>query len=181
MKQLLRSGAAKQDDGGAIMGAGPNAYLAGLGAIVLLYYFFGMGPTAPTSSVSLADATNSANPRVYFDIALNGEPAGRVTFELFANVVPLTAENFRALCTGEKGTGRSGKGLHFKGSAFHRVIPGFMLQVAACRAVHVSQYTCTCAYSVPIAPSTGRSRDPRRVATSRAATAGVASRYMAAR
>ena len=59
------------------------------------------------------------------------QAAGRVTFELFATVVPRTAENFRALCTGEKGTGRSGKPLHFKGSAFHRVIPGFMLQAGS--------------------------------------------------
>lgn len=48
--------------------------------------------------------------------------------ELFADAVPRTAENFRALCTGEKGTGQSGKALHFKGSKFHRVIPGFMAQ-----------------------------------------------------
>lgn len=69
-----------------------------------------------------------ANPTVFFDITIGGAPAGRVTFELFADVVPKTAENFRALCTGEKGVGRSGKPLHFKGSAFHRIIPGFMCQ-----------------------------------------------------
>ena len=68
------------------------------------------------------------NPRVYFDITIGGAPTGRVVFELFADVVPKTAENFRALCTGEKGVGRSGKALCFKGSAFHRIIPGFMCQ-----------------------------------------------------
>merc|ERR1719321_1244448 len=70
----------------------------------------------------------SANPRVFFDVTIGGQAAGRVTIELYANHVPKTAENFRALCTGEKGTGNSGKPLHFKGSTFHRVINEFMAQ-----------------------------------------------------
>ncbi|XP_006005099.1 peptidyl-prolyl cis-trans isomerase A [Latimeria chalumnae] len=61
------------------------------------------------------------NPQVYFDVAVVDQPLGRVTFELNADVVPKTAENFRALCTGEKGFG-------YKGSIFHRVIPKFMCQ-----------------------------------------------------
>ncbi|MBI5501297.1 MAG: peptidylprolyl isomerase [Deltaproteobacteria bacterium] len=69
-----------------------------------------------------------ANPRVFFDITIGGRAAGRIVFELFADVVPRTAENFRALCTGEKGTGRSGKPLHYKGSTFHRIIQQFMCQ-----------------------------------------------------
>jgi peptidylprolyl isomerase len=68
------------------------------------------------------------NPRVFFDITIGDKPAGRITFELFADAVPKTAENFRALCTGEKGTGKSGKPLHYKGSRFHRIIQQFMCQ-----------------------------------------------------
>ncbi|KAL2503973.1 Peptidyl-prolyl cis-trans isomerase CYP19-1 [Abeliophyllum distichum] len=68
------------------------------------------------------------NPRVFFDVTIGGQPAGRIVIELFADTTPRTAENFRALCTGEKGIGRSGKPLHYKGSIFHRVIPGFMCQ-----------------------------------------------------
>merc|ERR1712153_277259 len=59
---------------------------------------------------------------------IGANDAGRVEMTLRADVVPKTAENFRALCTGEKGVGQSGKPLHFKGSAFHRVITQFMCQ-----------------------------------------------------
>ena len=64
---------------------------------------------------------------VFFDISIGGEPAGRIEMDLFADT-PLTSENFRCLCTGEKGMGKSGKPLHYKGSTFHRVISGFMAQ-----------------------------------------------------
>merc|ERR1711977_171134 len=72
--------------------------------------------------------TNMANPTVFFDMTIGGAPAGRMTFELYADACPKTAENFRALCTGEKGMGNSGKPLHYKGSGFHRVITQFMCQ-----------------------------------------------------
>lgn len=73
--------------------------------------------------------SNPTNPRVFLDVDIGGERAGRIVFELFADVTPRTAENFRALCTGEKGTGPStGKPLHFKGCPFHRIIKKFMIQ-----------------------------------------------------
>lgn len=68
------------------------------------------------------------NPIVFLDIAIESEKAGRIVIELFKDVVPRTAENFRALCTGEKGIGINGKKLHYKGSIFHKVLSQFMVQ-----------------------------------------------------
>ena len=65
--------------------------------------------------------------KVYFDVCVGKGNCGRIIMQLYADT-PKTSENFRALCTGEKGQGRSGKPLHYKGSTFHRIIPGFMAQ-----------------------------------------------------
>ena len=66
--------------------------------------------------------------KVFFDISIGGEPAGRIEMGLYGKVVPKTAENFRALCTCETGMGNSGKARCYKNSKFHRVIPQFMIQ-----------------------------------------------------
>lgn len=71
---------------------------------------------------------STARTRVWFDITIGNGSPNRVVFELYNDVVPRTAENFRALCTGEKGEGKAGKPLSYKNSAFHRVIKSFMIQ-----------------------------------------------------
>ena len=80
------------------------------------------------SIANAADTLDTVSEKVYFDITIDGEAAGRIVFGLFGNTVPKTVKNFATLCDGSAGVGNAGKPLHFQGSNFHRIIPGFMAQ-----------------------------------------------------
>jgi hypothetical protein len=71
---------------------------------------------------------NLENDKVFFDISIDGVPVGRIVMKLYFDTVPRTADNFKCLCTGSRGVGKTGFRLHFKGSGFHRVIKDFMIQ-----------------------------------------------------
>lgn len=83
-----------------------------------------------SSIVAASSEAEAITNKVFFDIDIGGREGegGRIVIGLFGKTVPKTAENFRALCTGEKGIGKKGKPLHYKGSIFHRIIPNFMIQ-----------------------------------------------------
>ncbi|CAM6129144.1 unnamed protein product [Calypogeia fissa] len=68
------------------------------------------------------------NPKVFMEVKIGGKVVGRMVMELYADTNPKTAENFRCLCTGERGLGQSGKPMHYKECLFHRIIPSFMCQ-----------------------------------------------------
>merc|ERR1712021_100706 len=98
---------------GKIVGAGSYVLVVSKPKSRMKFYLISLLPALALGS--------GEGPDVFFDISVDGQPLGRIEFELYYDVIPKTAENFRALATGEKGFG-------FEGSIFHRVIPQFMLQ-----------------------------------------------------
>jgi len=108
----------------------PPVWALALIAVYVLYKWGTADSGAPAGmkQISMTDASKATNPKVFLDVTIDGSSPQRITFELFADVVPKTADNFRLLCTGERGLGKSGKPLHYKGSSFHRIIPNFMIQ-----------------------------------------------------
>ena len=102
--------------------------IALLGMTSLLATTFATSAVAQETRVAPATSEAKVTNKVFFDIDINGREAGRIVIGLFGDDVPKTAENFRALCTGEKGKTKSGVPLSYEDCVFHRVIPNFMLQ-----------------------------------------------------
>jgi peptidylprolyl isomerase len=98
----------------------------GLFMVLPLLFMVAMTVGAAGKEYKPHHAINPKNPKVFFEITIDGKAAGRVEMELFADACPKTAENFLQLCVGTKN--KAGKEIGYKGSSFHRVIPDFMCQ-----------------------------------------------------
>lgn len=94
--------------------------------VLLIFLIFAF--SNPKKSEEKAEEVPEITHRVYFDIDIEEQRQGRIVIGLYGQVVPKTVENFRALCTGEKGKGVHGKKLHYKGTPFHRIVSGFVIQ-----------------------------------------------------
>ena len=92
-----------------------------------------------------------SNPRVFFDIDIDGKRVGRVEMELFSTVCPKTCESFRCLCTGEKGIGLGKVPLWYKYNTFHRILPDFMCQAGDI--IHLNGTAGESIYGAPAPPA----------------------------
>ncbi|CAK9162091.1 unnamed protein product [Ilex paraguariensis] len=102
----------------------PKYLVIFLFALILIFYAFCISRREEEKVEEVYEITH----RVFLDVDIDKQRVGRIVIGLYGQVVPKTAENFRALCTGEMGKGVGGKPLHYKGKPFHRIIPGFMIQ-----------------------------------------------------
>ncbi|XP_059653998.1 peptidyl-prolyl cis-trans isomerase CYP21-1 isoform X2 [Cornus florida] len=102
----------------------PRCLLIFFVASILIFVAFSISKQEEKKVEEVHEITH----RVFLDVDIDKQRFGRIVIGLYGQVVPKTAENFRALCTGEKGKGPSGKALRYKGTPFHRIIPGFMIQ-----------------------------------------------------
>lgn len=97
------------------------ATFAAAGGLVYGAFFF-LQPQVMDTSVGPVPALTKITERVFFDVNIDNEPAGRIVMGLFGNVVPKTCKNFETLCKGDQWNGK--KRLSYERSSFHRVIPG---------------------------------------------------------
>ncbi|KAJ3692792.1 hypothetical protein LUZ60_011887 [Juncus effusus] len=104
-----------------------NLHKAAAAFLLLGIFFVALSISRKERNVNIEKLPTVTN-RVYLDVAIDGQHLGRIIVGLYGEIVPKTAENFRALCTGEKGNMTNGKPLHYKGSQFHRIITSFMIQ-----------------------------------------------------
>ncbi|KAL6531885.1 hypothetical protein OROMI_028248 [Orobanche minor] len=102
----------------------PRSLLIFLVVLVLIF----LASSFSQEDVDKPEEVYEITHRVFLDVDIDKQRIGRITIGLYGQVVPKTVENFRALCTGEVGKGANGKVLHYKGTPFHRIIPGFMIQ-----------------------------------------------------
>ncbi|KAK3023892.1 hypothetical protein RJ639_044514 [Escallonia herrerae] len=114
---------------GAGAGAGAALYQAEVLELLLLFDDSIRNIDAGLTCIAKMNKVSKNHPLVFLDVSIDGDPCEKMVFELYSDVVPKTAENFRALCTGEMGISpKTGKPLHYKGSFFHRIIKGSMAQ-----------------------------------------------------
>ncbi|KAL8553014.1 hypothetical protein ACS0TY_001624 [Phlomoides rotata] len=102
----------------------PKSLLIFAAVLVLIFLAFSFSPLEVERPEEVYEITH----RVFLDVDIDKQRIGRITIGLYGQVVPKTVENFRAQCTGEMGKAANGKVLHYKGTLFHRIIPGFMIQ-----------------------------------------------------
>ncbi|XP_075632919.1 peptidyl-prolyl cis-trans isomerase CYP21-1 [Castanea sativa] len=96
--------------------------------VLLIFLIFAFSNPKTKKIEEKAEEVPEITHRVYFDVDIEEQRQGRIVIGLYGQVVPKTVENFRALCTGEKGKDAHGKKLHYKGAPFHRIVSGFVIQ-----------------------------------------------------